>query len=139
MESAAQSKGIVLYNAIQNRTSADVETDAEILQTILECFVSNAINYSGAGQKIIVDALEETNAIVFSVHDNGIGIPQEAQKHIFERFYRASNARVLKPEGTGLGLYIAFTLAEKLGGKVSFTSEEGKGSTFYLSIPKIVK
>jgi len=73
---------------------------------------------------------------VLSVADTGIGIPRDEQTKIFQRFYRASNAKQLKPDGTGLGLYIASVLAGKTGASITFTSEEGEGSTFYLHIPK---
>ena len=112
--------------------------DVQILQSILECFLSNAINYSPSGQEVVIDCKEETTAFVFIVKDKGIGIPKEEQEHILERFYRASNAKKFKPDGTGLGLYIASMLAEKIGAKIIFDSKEGKGSTFYLRLPKIM-
>jgi signal transduction histidine kinase len=80
---------------------------------------------------------EEKAAVVFSVKDNGIGVPEEEQKKLFERFYRASNAKAFKPGGSGLGLSIAKMLAEKIGGKISFESKENKGTTFYLRLPKV--
>jgi len=102
----------------------------------LECFISNAINYSQSGQKVILGVKEEPEAVIFSVRDFGIGVPKDEQARMFERFYRASNAKSLKPTGTGLGLSIARMLAEKIGAEISFESEEGKGSTFYLRVPK---
>jgi len=132
---SAKGRDIELKGPLNHRTLA-IETDAEILQSILGCFISNAIDYSMPGQKVFLDVREEPGAVVFFVRDSGIGIPREEQKRIFERFYRASNAKNLKPTGTGLGLNIAETLAEKIGAEISFESEENKGSTFYLSIPK---
>ena len=85
-----------------------------------------------------LEVKEETSAVVFLVQDSGIGIPKEEQKGIFERFYRASNAKRMKPEGTGLGLYIAYMLAKKIGAEILFESGEGKGATFYLRVPKKV-
>ena len=73
--------------------------------------------------------------LIFSVKDSGIGIPQNEQGQIFARFYRASNAKTFDTRGTGLGLYIASMLAKKIGATLSFESEEGKGSTFYIHIP----
>lgn len=138
MASAAGTKGIILRNILKNHKEVKVMTDVQMLRSILESFVSNAINYSNPGRDVILDAKEETTAVVFFVKDSGIGIPQEEQKRIFERFYRASNAKIVKPEGTGLGLYIASMLAEKIGAEILFDSEEGKGSTFYLRVPKKV-
>ncbi len=139
MEPAAKSKEVTLRNALRDHKEITIDTDIQMLRNILECFVSNAINYSSSGQEVVLDAEEEEAASIFSVRDSGIGIPREEQKLIFGRFYRASNAKMFKPEGTGLGLYIASMLTEKIGGEVSFESEEGKGSTFYLRIPKTVE
>lgn len=131
---AAKEQKITLQNIMKNKVI--VETDAQMLSTILDCFVSNAINYSPVGEKILLDAKEEPNAVVLSVEDKGIGIPKVEQSRIFEKFYRASNAKDLKPTGTGLGLHIAKMLADKIGAKVSFESKENKGSTFFVSIPQ---
>lgn len=136
MMAAAKSKRIILRNTLKDNGTAAVETDKEILKSILECFISNAINYSNSGQEVALAVEEKKSDIIFSVRDNGIGIPEEEQKKIFERFYRASNAKALKPAGSGLGLNIAKILAEKIGGDISFKSKENKGSTFYLRIPK---
>ncbi len=116
-----------------------IETDLKILKTIIETFLSNAINYSMPGQKVILNFKEEPEEIIFSVCDFGIGIPQDEQGRIFERFYRASNAKKLKLTGTGLNLSSAKLLARKINAKISFESEEGKGSVFYLKIPKMAK
>ncbi len=136
MTAAAKSMGIVLYSNLKNHKDFAIRTDQEILKNILECFVSNAINYSRDRQKVILGAEEQSDAVVFFVKDSGIGIPEKEQKKIFERFYRASNAKDLKPTGSGLGLNIAKMLAGKIGAEISFESEENKGSTFYLRVPK---
>ena len=138
MASAADAKKITLRNALENREAISVESDAAMLRNILECFVGNAINYSNPGREVVVGAREEPATVVFSVKDSGIGIPREERRKITERFYRASNAKLFNPEGTGLGLYIASMLAEKIGAEIFFESEEGKGSTFFLRVPKKV-
>jgi hypothetical protein len=135
VSAAAKGKNVTLQNPLNHRTLT-IETDAEILKAILGCFLSNAIDYSMPGQKVILGVREESGTVVFSVRDFGSGIPKREQKRMFERFYRASNAKNLKPIGTGLGLNIAKTLTEKIGAKISFKSEENRGSTFYLRIPK---
>ena len=91
------------------------------------------------GQEIFLDAKEEPAAAVFFVKDSGIGIPKEEQGKIFEKFYRSSNAKAFKPDGTGLGLYTASLLAQKIGAKIWFESEINKGTTFYLRVPKMVE
>jgi PAS domain S-box-containing protein len=137
MMAAAKSRKIILQSNLKNHKDVAFQTNQEIVKSILECFISNAINYSNPGQEVILDVQEEKAAVVFSVKDNGIGVPEEEQKKLFERFYRASNAKAFKPGGSGLGLSIAKMLAEKIGGKISFESKENKGTTFYLRLPKV--
>lgn len=139
VEPVSRTKGITLTNAFKDRKALVViESDPQILRSILESFVGNAINYSLPDQAVVFDAQEAASTVIFSVTDSGIGIPQNEQKRIFERFYRASNAKRLKPDGTGLGLYTAFILAQKIGAKISFESMDGSGTTFYLQVPKTV-
>ncbi|GHO71859.1 hypothetical protein KSC_107510 [Ktedonobacter sp. SOSP1-52] len=69
------------------------------------------------------------------IQDSGIGIPQQQQASIFGRFIRADNARAAGISGTGLGLYLCRSLVEQHGGRLWFTSQEGKGSTFFLTLP----
>ena len=137
--SAAKNRGVELHNVLENHTEVVVETDIAMLRSILETFISNAINYSERGQEIFLDAKEEPAAAVFFVKDSGIGIPKEEQGKIFEKFYRSSNAKAFKPDGTGLGLYTASLLAQKIGAKIWFESEINKGTTFYLRVPKMVE
>jgi len=132
---AAKEKKITLQGPLNHRLLT-IETDPVIVKSIIGTFLSNAIDYSMPGQKVLLDVKERAGTVTFLVQDFGIGIPKREQKRMFERFYRASNAKNLKPNGTGLGLNIARTIAEKIGANISFTSEENKGSTFYLRIPK---
>lgn len=136
VEIIAKTKGIQIKKLFDDRKALVVYADRELLKTILECFISNAINYSSAGQEVIFDAKEDNGNVVFSVKDFGIGIPEEEQNRIFEQFYRASNAKLADPEGNGLGLHISRTLARKMGAEISFESEKGKGTIFYLQVPQ---
>ena len=71
------------------------------------------------------------------VVDNGIGIPPEAQKKIFSKFFRAENALRMRSDGTGLGLYLVRALVKAMNGRVGFTSKSGKGSTFWFTLPLV--
>ncbi|MDD5738510.1 MAG: PAS domain-containing sensor histidine kinase [Candidatus Pacebacteria bacterium] len=135
VRAAAKEKKIILQSPLNHR-ALYIHTDPEILKSILGSFLSNAIDYSTVGQKVILDVQEKLKEIVFSVRDFGIGIPKKEQKRMFERFYRASNAKNFKPNGTGLGLNIAKILAEKIEGEILFESQENKGSVFYLILKK---
>lgn len=110
--------------------------DENLMSIVLSNLISNAINYSPEKGKIFVDIKKESTHLLISVKDTGYGIPQEAKEKIFSKFFRANNAKRIKPDGTGLGLYMVKALVEeKSNGKVWFESEEGKGSTFFVSIP----
>lgn len=113
-----------------------VHGNEKLLKKIVSNLLSNAVNYGKNGSLISIK-IEEAGAgkILFSVADNGIGIPEKEQKNIFKKFFRASNAKSPYQKGTGLGLYIVKELTKKLGGKVWFKSKEGAGATFYVELP----
>lgn len=104
----------------------DVETDAVFIGNIVNNLVSNAIKYSPENSIINVSS-DIGDTVHLSVRDNGIGIPEKDQKHLFERFYRASNAGTV--HGTGLGLHIMKHYVEMLNGTVQIKSELGKGTS----------
>ena len=110
-------------------------SDPKILRSILFNLISNASKYSEEGKKIYIRCGSGGEEITFSVTDEGMGIPEEDLKHIFERFFRAGN--VTNIQGTGLGLNIVKRFVDLLGGRVYFSSEFEKGSTFTFTIPVI--
>ena len=109
------------------------------IEQVLTNLIGNAIKYSPQGGTVTITVLEETSAqaIGISVQDSGIGIPKHQHALIFGRFMRADNALAWGISGTGLGLYICRELVEQLGGHLWFESEEGAGSTFFLTLPII--
>jgi PAS domain S-box-containing protein len=111
----------------------EIISDSRILKNILFNLISNASKYSDVTKSIILKLVDTDGSFTFSIEDNGIGIPKEDQKHLFDRFYRASNAGNI--QGTGLGLNIVRRYAELLGGQITFQSDYGKGSTFSVTIP----
>lgn len=106
-------------------------TDTRIMRNILFNLLSNASKYSDKGKLIDISLRFWNNHYEISIRDEGIGIPKADQKHLFERFFRASNSGNI--QGTGLGLNIVKRYVELLGGEINFTSEEGEGTTFTLS------
>jgi PAS domain S-box-containing protein len=111
--------------------------DQVLFGQVVENLLSNAIRYSPADKCFVkVNIEKEKNQYIISVKDNGIGIPQSAQKRIFEKFVRADNAQKMAAEGSGLGLYIVKLIVDSYGGKIWFKSKENKGTTFFVSIPK---
>lgn len=107
--------------------------DPRLLRNILLNLMSNAIKYSGEDKNITVTSKLADGKLVVSVKDEGIGIPTNEQKHLFERFFRAHNA--MNIQGTGLGLNIVQKYLALMKGDISFTSVENQGSTFTVRIP----
>ena len=109
--------------------------DTKIRQVIMN-FIDNALFYTPNGGKINVQLKTDKNHIYFMVKDNGLGVPKEEQGHLFTKFYRAKNARNVRPDGTGLGLFMAKKVITAQGGNILFESVENKGSTFGFSFSK---
>lgn len=93
-------------------------------------FIDNAIYYTPAGGRIDVSLTQDKKHTYFRVKDSGLGVPKSEQAHLFTKFYRATNARKARPDGTGLGLFMAKKVIVAQGGTILFESQEGKGSTF---------
>jgi len=108
-------------------------TDVRILRNILFNLLTNASKYSEPNTNIFLSSHHGNGELEIRIQDEGIGIPEEEQKYLFERFFRASN--VSNIQGTGLGLNIVKRYTELLNGSIFFTSEHGKGSTFTITIP----
>jgi signal transduction histidine kinase len=110
--------------------------DETKLRQVIMNFVDNAIYYTPSGGHITVNLVEKPETIEFTVVDNGIGVPKHEQHHLFSKFYRANNAKRARPDGTGLGLFMAKKVVIAQGGAIIFKSQEGKGSTFGFSFAK---
>jgi signal transduction histidine kinase len=113
----------------------EIVVDPRILRNILFNLITNASKYSETHKSISLGCQVENELLIFEVADQGIGIPEEDQKHMFDRFFRASNAGTV--QGTGLGLNIVKRYVELLNGQVSFTSTYGSGTTFKVILPLI--
>lgn len=109
--------------------------DEKILELVLTNLLSNAIKYSPENTLIKLEIEMQPEKIIFEITDQGIGIPEKDQKHIFERYFRAENA--LLNQGTGIGLNIAKVHLENLGGSLRFTSQEHVGTKFIVELPII--
>lgn len=114
-----------------------VLADKEQLRIALRHLIGNAIKYSKPKGTITVFLKQKSNTLHLIVKDTGYGIPQKEQKHVFTKLFRAKNAKLIDPNGTGLGLYISKHIVEQMGGSISFESKENKGSVFYVSLPTV--
>jgi signal transduction histidine kinase len=112
-----------------------VRADEEQMRAVMQNLLENAIKYSRSGGTVAVTVLSGNKEVTVSVQDDGIGIPKGQQRDIFNRFFRARNAVQVETEGSGLGLFIVKSIVEKHGGRIWFESEEGKGVTFYFTVP----
>ncbi len=135
VESRARNKGI--------RISCDIDPAVDMLkgaqiyiEEILVNLLANAVKYTPKDGRITLKAEDKGDQILMRISDTGIGIPKDDLPRVFEEFYRARNAREQERDGTGLGLAIAKEVVERHKGKIWLESEEGRGSTFSLLLPK---
>ena len=112
-----------------------VEIDTDKFIQVVDTIMNNAIKYSPDGGVITCRLLETHNHVILSITDQGLGIPRKDLGHIFDRFFRVDKARSRAQGGTGLGLAISKEVIEMHHGKIWVDSIEGKGSTFYISLP----
>jgi signal transduction histidine kinase len=115
--------------------AAHLKLDQTLFGQVVHNLLTNAVRYSKEGGTVRVQLTKTEKAYELSVADSGIGIPKEARKHIFTRFYRARNAVETVGDGTGLGLYLIKMILEQSGGAIRFESRLGHGTTFYVTIP----
>ena len=131
---AAVGQDEVRVRADVSETLPPIRGDAERLRQVLANLIDNAVKYSPAGDEVAVRARRENGRVLIDVVDHGPGIPSDQQRLIFEKFGRADVAGGSKP-GTGLGLFIARSIAEAHGGTLDVRSGPSTGSTFTLSLP----
>jgi len=137
----AKSSNIKMIADIESGLPRVVSDPFQTLQ-VLENLLYNAIRYIGSpiGGKqgeIVIKLTRDGKYVTCSVQDNGIGIPKDEQRYIFQKFFRADNVRRYQTSGSGLGLYIAKNIIDKSGGKMGFFSCEGKGATFWFKLPTL--
>lgn len=119
----------------QNIEDVIICQDEKIVNLVLTNLLHNAIKYSPEDTLIDLKVKLDDGQIIFMVIDQGIGIPEKDQRHIFERYFRAENA--ILNSGTGIGLHIIKGHLENLNGSISFVSQENKGSTFKVTLPLV--
>jgi signal transduction histidine kinase len=112
-----------------------IDLDVVYFTTLINNLLANAVKYSEREPVINIKGFAEDNNVCISIEDNGIGINKTDQKHIFDKFYRASTGNIHKYKGLGLGLYYVKRIAEAHRGDVNVTSKQGKGSIFTVTLP----
>lgn len=120
---------------VEGKIALPVWGDKERIGQVLTNFLINAIKYSPEADSVIVRVAQELEMVVVSVQDFGIGIAQEHQPHIFDRFYRVNDPEERTYPGLGIGLHIAYEIIKRHGGTMRVVSEKGKGSLFCFTLP----
>jgi len=134
IESYAEAKGLTIKVLIPSELPS-VKMSEDLLSQVLLNLMENAVKYTTEGQVVLKCTAEEKSVIV-EISDTGCGIPAESLSRIFERFYRVDKARSREIGGTGLGLSIVKHIVEGSGGKITVSSEVGKGTTFTCCLPR---
>lgn len=130
----AKSKDISI-NFDYNKDEILVDSKDDVLLQLVLNLLDNAIKYSNSGGDIRLNLIVSSDKVLFSIYDNGIGIPDEDISRIFERFYRVDKARSKKVGGTGLGLAIVKHIVIGLCGTIKVKSEVGKFTEFIIELP----
>jgi signal transduction histidine kinase len=137
LKETAKSRGLELELLVPDPAQfPTVLLDNTKMRQVIMNFVDNAIYYTPSGGRIAVKLEEKPASIEFTVTDSGIGVPKSEQFRLFTKFYRAPNARKMRPDGTGLGLFMAKKVVMAQGGSIVFKSHEGRGSVFGFSFIK---
>jgi signal transduction histidine kinase len=115
---------------IKPKDFPNTNMDETKTRQVIMNFLDNAIYYTPPGGNIEVKLGHDDKSIELKVIDSGMGVPAQDQPHLFTKFYRGSNAKKIRPDGTGIGLYMAKKIIVAQGGTILFSSTFGKGSTF---------
>ena len=131
----AKAKSIYISRRIDAGVGIIKGAQVYIEETIAN-LLANSVKYTPKGGKVEITIEDKDGSVLIRISDNGIGIPKKELPDIFNEFYRASNAKELERDGTGLGLSMAKQVVERHHGRIWVDSEEGKGSTFSIILPK---
>lgn len=135
VEDEAKTKKIKLDTDLP-RAGIKIKMDAGKLELAIQNLIQNGVKYTKTGGQVTVSLQEKRSTVEITVQDNGAGIPKDQQAHLFSQFFWAKNVIGHQHEGTGMGLFITKQIIEAHKGTISVESEEGKGSTFVISLPK---
>ncbi len=135
ISSKAKDKNITVNSTVEPSIDRIYGAQEYIQETIVN-ILANAVKYTPCNGRIDIGVNDKGNTILIQIKDTGIGIPKDELPRIFDEFYRASNAKEVEKDGTGLGLSIAKQVVQRHNGKIWAESEEGKGSTFNIILPK---
>jgi len=134
--SIAKAKNIVI--TLKSKTNHQyVLIDKQGIKIIIRNLIDNAIKYIKDKGEVKISLINKKNSVRFEIKDNGVGIPKQDQKKIFQKFFRSQNIMRHQTVGTGLGLFIAKSIIKESKGKIGFNSKEKKGTIFWFEMPII--
>ncbi|MDD5031977.1 MAG: ATP-binding protein [Patescibacteria group bacterium] len=125
----------VKFDLALDKNLGEVKLDPYKIKLVLASLIENAIIYTDKGGEVKVDGRLENGKALITVKDSGIGISKESREQIFTKFFRGANALSFQPEGNGLGLFVAKNIIDYHEGRIWFTSEVNKGTTFFVELP----
>lgn len=137
LRDSAKARGIAIRYDKPSQLPCIIADENKLRQVMMN-FMDNAMYYTLSGGHIEVELYKSHTGIVFKVVDSGIGVPKTEQAKLFTKFFRAPNARKQRPDGTGIGLYMAKKVVVAHGGSIIFQSREGKGSMFGFKLPLVI-
>ena len=129
----------VTFICQDNEDGIQIEGDRHRLMQVLTNLMSNAAKFSRAGGRIEMSTMRDNDTVRVAVRDFGVGIPEEFQEHLFDKFTQADSSDTRQKGGTGLGLSISKAIIEKHNGAITFETETGVGSTFTVELPVLVQ
>ena len=130
----AKSSNIKLFFTTKKNLKP-VFVDRQGIELVLRNLMNNAIRYTKGEGSVKINLFKKENFIRYEIQDQGVGIPKEDQKRIFQKFFRSQNIMKYQTKGTGLGLFIAKSIINSAKGKIGFKSQENKGTTFWFELP----
>jgi PAS domain S-box-containing protein len=136
-QTSAQEAGVTIELHLQASEGALVRADPDRLLQVFNHLISNAIKFSPKGKVVAIQLAQVNSCVRVAVADQGVGIPPEFQKHLFEKFSSAKSYTPMEQRGAGLGLCFSKLVIDKLGGTLSVTSQLGAGTTFFVELPLV--
>jgi two-component system phosphate regulon sensor histidine kinase PhoR len=129
-------RGKVSLNLATRQRAIKIIGDKSGLQQVFINLINNAVKFSRQGGAVNIDVSENETEVLIRISDSGVGIPEQAIPHLFERFYRAKNVTIAEIPGSGIGLYIVKSIVEALGGTIHVESVVDQGTTFIVSLKR---
>jgi signal transduction histidine kinase len=135
LQQSAKARGLTLRLVKPKQPLPELFIDEMKIRQVIMNFIDNALYYTKEGGEVVVEIAQRNEAVEVKIKDSGIGVPEAEQEQLFSKFFRATNAHKRRPDGTGVGLFLAKKVIDGHGGEILFESKEDKGSTFGFRLP----